>query len=178
MDEIVAGLRDSGVRCLWLARDKASMLKGACGGAGKVVPWCDQLKVLCHSSIGGFWTHCGWNSTMESVFAGVPFLTLPLLMDQTPISKFIVEDWKIGWKVKKDGKMDKLVAREEIAELVQTFMNSENLERKEMMKRAREIREICRLGMAMDNLPVGIHGNPTQKHEFFPFFSYPLGDNK
>ncbi|KAL7201070.1 hypothetical protein ACSBR1_032887 [Camellia fascicularis] len=148
MDEIVAALRDSGVRCLLVARDKASMLKGACGGAGKVVPWCDQLKVLCHSSIGGFWTHCGWNSTMESVFVGVPFLTLPLLMDQTPISKFIVEDWKIGWKVKKDGKMDKLVTRKEIAELVQTFMNSKNVERKEMMKRAREIRENCRQAIA------------------------------
>ncbi|CAL5427226.1 unnamed protein product [Camellia sinensis] len=144
MDEIVAGLRDSGVRCLWVTRDKASRLKEACGSSGMVVPWCDQLKVLCHSSVGGFWTHCGWNSTIEGVFAGVPFLTLPLLMDQTPISKFIVEDWKIGWKVKKDGEMDKLVTREEITELVQTFMNSENPERKEMMKRAREIREICR----------------------------------
>ncbi|THF96552.1 hypothetical protein TEA_006033 [Camellia sinensis var. sinensis] len=144
MEEIVAGLRDSGVRCLRVARDKASRSKEACGSSGMVVPWCDQLKVLCHSSVGGFWTHCGWNSTMEGVFAGVPFLTLPLLYDQTLISKFIVEDWKIGWKVKKNGEIDKLVTREEIAELVQTFMNLENPGRKEMMTRVREIREICR----------------------------------
>jgi hypothetical protein len=60
MDEIAAGLRDSGVRFLWVARgESSSQLKERCGGMGIVLPWCEQLRVLCHSSIGGFWTHCG-----------------------------------------------------------------------------------------------------------------------
>uniref|UniRef100_A0A5B6YS72 Putative UDP-glycosyltransferase 87A1-like n=1 Tax=Davidia involucrata TaxID=16924 RepID=A0A5B6YS72_DAVIN len=149
MDEIGAGLRASGVRYLWVARGEASRLKETCGdAAGMVVPWCDQLKVLCHRSIGGFWTHCGWSSTMESVFAGVPMLTFPLLMDQVPISKFIVEDWKIGWKVNGEVGMGGLVSREEIAELVQRFMDSENAEKKEMRRRARELKEISRQAIA------------------------------
>ncbi|CAL5424946.1 unnamed protein product [Camellia sinensis] len=143
MDEIVAGLLNSGVRCLWVARDKASTLKEACGNAGMVVPWCDQLKVLCHSSVGGFLTHCGWNSTMESIFAGVPMLTLPLMLDQAPNCKFIVEDWKIGWKLKK-WEIENLVPREEIADLARAFMDLENPKRKEMMKRSEKMKEICR----------------------------------
>ncbi|KAI8523231.1 hypothetical protein RHMOL_Rhmol13G0057200 [Rhododendron molle] len=142
MDEIAAGLQSSGVKYLWVARDKALSLKeSVCGGLGMVVPWCDQLKVLCHPSIGGFWTHCGWNSTVESFFAGLPLLAFPIAMDQVSISKLVAEDWKIGWKVK--GANGDLVKREEITELVRRFMDSENVGRKEMVERAREIRETC-----------------------------------
>ena len=59
MDDIAAGLHDSGVRFLWVARGETCKLKEICGDMGLVVPWCDQLSVLSHSSIGGFWTHCG-----------------------------------------------------------------------------------------------------------------------
>ncbi len=65
IDEIATGLRDSGVRFLWVARDEIHRLKEICGHMGLVVPWCDQLRVLSHSSIGGFWSHCGWSSTRE-----------------------------------------------------------------------------------------------------------------
>ncbi|KAF7120809.1 hypothetical protein RHSIM_Rhsim13G0046300 [Rhododendron simsii] len=143
MDEIAAGLHSSGVKYLLVARDKASSLKeSVCGGLGMVVPWCDQLKVLCHPSIGGFWTHCGWNSTVENFFAGLPLLAFPIAMDQVPISKLVAEDWKIGWKAK--GATGDLVRREEIAKLVRRFMDSENVGRKELVERARKIRETCR----------------------------------
>ncbi|XP_058197463.1 UDP-glycosyltransferase 87A1-like [Rhododendron vialii] len=143
MDEIAAGLHSSGVKYLLVARDKASSLKESfCSGLGMVVPWCDQLKVLCHPSVGGFFTHCGWNSTMESFFAGLPLLAFPIGMDQVSISKLVAEDWKIGWKVK--GTNGDLVRREEITELVQRFMDSENVERKELVDRAGKIRETCR----------------------------------
>ncbi|PON40035.1 UDP-glucuronosyl/UDP-glucosyltransferase [Parasponia andersonii] len=92
LDEIVAGIRSSGTRHMWVARDNASKIKDGCGNNGFVVPWCDQLRVLCHPSIGGFWTHCGWNSTLEAVFAGVPMLTYPIVGDQMHNSKQIVED--------------------------------------------------------------------------------------
>ncbi|XP_057472577.1 UDP-glycosyltransferase 87A2-like [Actinidia eriantha] len=145
MDEIIAGVKNSGVRFLWVARDEASRIKEACGGEGVVVPWCDQLKVLCHPSIGGFWTHCGWNSTKEGVLGGVPFLTYPIVVDQIPNSKTIVDDWKIGWKVRKGmGEEVHLVTREEIAGLVQRFMDLEREEGKEMRRRAKELREVFR----------------------------------
>ncbi|CAB4282126.1 unnamed protein product [Prunus armeniaca] len=146
MDEIADGLRESKVRFFWVAREAASELKERCGEMGIVVPWCDQLRVLCHDSIGGFWSHCGWNSTSEAVFAGLPMLTFPIYWDQVPNSKMIVEDWKIGWRVKKKGvgEEESLVGREEIAGIVRRFMDLESEEGKEMRRKARELRDIYR----------------------------------
>ncbi|KAK9940872.1 hypothetical protein M0R45_017512 [Rubus argutus] len=149
MDEIVAGVKNSGVRFLWVARGDASRLKDGVGDMGLVVPWCDQLRVLCHSSVGGFLSHCGWNSTQEAVYAGLPVLTCPIFWDQIPNGKQIVEDWKIGYTVKKKkvGGED-LVTREEIAELVQRFMDVESNEGKEMRKRAKQLQETCQGAIA------------------------------
>uniref|UniRef100_A0A6N2LDP6 Glycosyltransferase n=1 Tax=Salix viminalis TaxID=40686 RepID=A0A6N2LDP6_SALVM len=148
MDEIAAGLFNSGARFLWVARDKTSTLRQACGDKGLVEPWCDQLKVLCHSSVGGFWTHCGWNSVKEGILAGVPFLTFPIVADQLTHSKIIVEDWKIGWRMKKEVVATTLVAREEIAGLVQKFMDSERAVVQEMRRRSRELQQVCEHAIA------------------------------
>ncbi|KAL6979049.1 7-deoxyloganetin glucosyltransferase [Sarracenia purpurea var. burkii] len=144
MDEIIAGVIKSGVRFLWVARGEVFRIKKECGENGVVVPWCNQLKVLCHPSIGGFWSHCGWNSTKEGVFAGIPFLTYPIFWDQVTNSKTIIEDWKIGWKVRQGmGEKEQLVTLEEIGELVHRFMNLESEEGKQMRIRAKELQEIC-----------------------------------
>ncbi|PPR80493.1 hypothetical protein GOBAR_AA40227 [Gossypium barbadense] len=132
------------------SRGDSSRFKDCCGSQGVVVPWCDQLRVLCHSSVGGFWSHCGFNSTLEAVYAGVPMLTFPIFMDQNPNSKQIVEDWKVGWRVKKNkvGEGEHLVSREEIAELVRRFMDFESKEQMEMRKRARKVGETCQKAIA------------------------------
>ncbi|KAJ6302708.1 hypothetical protein OIU77_016738 [Salix suchowensis] len=149
MDEIFAGLQDSGVRFLWVARGEASRLKDTWSDdRGLVLPWCDQLKVLCHSSIDGFWTHCGWNSTLEAVFAGVPMLTFPLFLDQDPNSKQILEDWRIGREVRRGGTEEIFLTRQETAKLVQKFMDLESNEGKEMRRRARELGNICQQAIA------------------------------
>ncbi|XP_028792427.1 UDP-glycosyltransferase 87A1, partial [Neltuma alba] len=70
LEEIVAGLRASGVRFLWIAREESLKLNETCGDLGLVLPWCDQLRVLSHPAIGGFWSHCGWNSTREGASSG------------------------------------------------------------------------------------------------------------
>jgi UDP:flavonoid glycosyltransferase YjiC (YdhE family) len=144
MEEIAAGLRDSGVRFFWVTRGETSRINELCGEMGLLVPWCDQLRVLCHPSIGGFWSHCGWNSTSEAVFAGLPMLTFPIYWDQVTNSKVVVEDWKIGWRVKKEVESENLVGREEIARLVKGFMDSESDEGKELRRKARELQKICR----------------------------------
>ncbi|KDP45742.1 hypothetical protein JCGZ_17349 [Jatropha curcas] len=148
MDEIIAGVLNSGVRFLWVSRGEISLFKDGHGDMGLVVPWCDQLRVLCHPSVGGFWTHCGWNSTLEGVFAGVPMLTSPIVCDQIPNSKKIVQDWKIGWSLERGAEGKNLVKREEIAELVQRFMDQENIAVKEMRKRAKEVQESCQAAIA------------------------------
>ncbi|XP_028768904.1 UDP-glycosyltransferase 87A1-like isoform X1 [Neltuma alba] len=145
MDEIVSALNTSGVPFFWVARGEASRLQEKCGDKGMVVPWCDQLKVLSHSSIGGFWSHCGWNSILEALFAGVPLLTFPLFLDQVPNGSQIVNEWKNGWKIERSesevGKV--IVKKEEISELVRRFMDRESRERKRIRDRARELKGLC-----------------------------------
>ncbi|XAR58877.1 hypothetical protein NMG60_11014445 [Bertholletia excelsa] len=145
MEEIIAGVRESGVRFFWVGRGEASLTRERCGDNGLVVPWCDQLKVLCHPSVGGIWSHCGWNSTKEAVFAGLPFLTYPIFWDQMPNSKTIVEDWKIGWRIsRRAGEEQHMVKRDEIAALVKRLMDLGSEEGRLMRKRAKELGEECR----------------------------------
>ncbi|KAI4305402.1 hypothetical protein L6164_028770 [Bauhinia variegata] len=148
MEEIAAGLHDSGVRFLWVARGDNSWLRQSSVKGGFVVRWCEQLRVLCHSSIGGFLSHSGWNSTLEALFAGVPMLTFPIYFDQTPNSKQVAEDWKVGWQAKRGVGSDIIVGREEIAEIVRRFMNSESNEGKELRKNMKDAKEICRTAIA------------------------------
>ncbi|MQL85148.1 hypothetical protein Taro_017675 [Colocasia esculenta] len=145
MDEIARGLRASGVRFLWVSRRDSERMQELGGGAGLVVPWCDQLKVLCHPAVGGFLTHCGWNSTLEAVYAGVPVLTFPIAWDQPPDSRLIVDEWKTGLNLKGEAAEDsRVVGREEIARTVQRLMDSEGEESKELRRRAGELKKACR----------------------------------
>lgn len=148
MDEIVGGLHESGFGYLWVARGETSRLRETCSEKGFIVPWCQQLKVLSHPSIGGFWTHCGWNSTLEAVFAGVPMLTFPIFLDQAPNSKQIVEDWGAGRRVK--GRVDEgdIIMRGEIAEAVKRFMDLKSNEGKELRGRVDKVKGICRAAIA------------------------------
>ncbi|KAF3591983.1 hypothetical protein DY000_02026583 [Brassica cretica] len=72
---------------------------------GMVVSWCDQFRVLKHRSIGCFVTHCGWNSSLESLVAGVPVVAFPQWTDQMTNAKLLEECWRTGVRVveKKEG---------------------------------------------------------------------------
>ncbi|KAK3409780.1 hypothetical protein EUGRSUZ_J01867 [Eucalyptus grandis] len=139
MEEIAGCLRDSGIRFMWVAREEASRLRELCGDRGIVVPWCNQLRVLSHSSVGGFWTHCGWNSIWEAIFAGVPLLAYPIAMDQGSNATLVVKDWKVGWRV-----------GTEISGLVRKFMDLEDDESREIRRQAKHLQEVCRRAIGKD----------------------------
>lgn len=128
LHEIARGLLASKVRFIWVLRpdivssDEPDPLPGGfleeSKGRGMVVQWCSQKEVLSHPSIGGFLTHCGWNSILESIWCGVPMLCFPLLTDQFTNRKLLVKDWRIGIGIGELNSVSKEVVSKRIEELV------------------------------------------------------------
>lgn len=107
--------------------------------------WAPQLLILEHVAIGGFMTHCGWNSSLEGVDAGIPMITWPLTAEQFSNEKLITDVLKIGvsvgnieWTWNSDSKM--LVGREKVAEVVGKVMGGGD-EAVEMRRRAIQLGE-------------------------------------
>uniref|UniRef100_A0ACD5VL27 Uncharacterized protein n=1 Tax=Avena sativa TaxID=4498 RepID=A0ACD5VL27_AVESA len=125
LDEIAIGLAQSNVRFLWVLRDACShnVQDLVRGSDCVIIPWCDQLKVLCHPSVGGFFTHCGMNSTLEALYAGVPMLALPIALDQPINCRLIVDEWMVGYNLKEKIRPDGIIGRVEISEAVKRLMN-------------------------------------------------------
>ncbi|KAL8171537.1 LOW QUALITY PROTEIN: hypothetical protein V2J09_023341 [Rumex salicifolius] len=77
-------------------------------GRGHIVSWAPQKEVLAHPAVGGFWTHSGWNSTLESICEGVPMLCSPCFGDQMVNARYVSEVWKIGLQLEKGAKTDEI----------------------------------------------------------------------
>jgi UDP:flavonoid glycosyltransferase YjiC (YdhE family) len=134
--EIALGLKASGYPFIWVIRPSPSeeginSYKNLPEGfineiseQGLVVPWCQQLQVLSHESVGAFLTHCGWNSTLESLSLGVPMLAVPQWSDQITNSIYVEEQWKTGLRVNKRS-ADGLVEKEEVEKCIRIVMETE-----------------------------------------------------
>ncbi|CAL2249011.1 unnamed protein product [Prunus armeniaca] len=84
-----------------------------------IAGWCPQEQVLNHPSVGGFLTHSGWNSTVESITAGVPMLCWPFFGDQQMDCRYTCNEWGIGMEISND------VKRDEVEKLVKELMVGE-----------------------------------------------------
>ncbi|KAK1269054.1 Hydroquinone glucosyltransferase [Acorus gramineus] len=146
LNELAFGLELSGQRFLWVVRSPAEKMSAAffTGGGGRwkeddlleflpegfvertrgkglVVPsWAPQSQVLAHMSTGGFMSHCGWNSTLESVVNGVPLIAWPLYAEQKMNAVMLTEGVRIA--IRAIAGEDGLVEREEVVRVVKGLM--------------------------------------------------------
>lgn len=92
--------------------------------------WAPQAVILFHPSVGGFVTHCGWNSVLEGVTAGLPAICWPHFADQFMNKKLVVDILGIGVDVGIKGPLSyvdpnsvQLVTRQEVERAVRSLMD-------------------------------------------------------
>ncbi|CAA0812997.1 UDP-glycosyltransferase 71B2 [Striga hermonthica] len=150
--EIAEGLENSGQRFLWSLRKPAGEGKfGFPGeyddprevlpegflertvGFGKVIGWAPQVAVLAHRAVGGFVSHCGWNSVLESVWFGVPLAAWPIYAEQQANAFQLVRELGIAVEIKVEYNMktcNGIVPAERIEGAVRELMGPENAGRR------------------------------------------------
>ncbi|XP_075107688.1 UDP-glycosyltransferase 83A1-like [Nicotiana tabacum] len=119
---------------------------------GKIVEWAPQEMVLAHPSIACFVTHCGWNSTMESVSVGVPFLCWPYFGDQLYTQTCISDGWEIGLLLNADEKG--IISGYEIKRKVEDLLSDDSIRANSL-----KLKE-----MARNSISIG--GSSTKNLEF------------
>ncbi|XP_059437775.1 7-deoxyloganetin glucosyltransferase-like [Corylus avellana] len=87
---------------------------------GVIATWCPQEEVLNHPAVGVFLTHCGWNSMIEGLSAGVPLLCCPFFGDQPTNCRYACNVWRIGMEIENNA------TRKEVGKIVRELMEGEN----------------------------------------------------
>ncbi|KAL6842575.1 hypothetical protein ACP4OV_027419 [Aristida adscensionis] len=173
--ELAAGLEASGQRFLWVVRfpsdrDASASYFGAAaddgdGGPLRYLPpgfvertkrvglcvpqWAPQVETLSHRAVGGFLSHCGWNSTLEAAATGVPTLAWPLYAEQRMNAVMLSERAGMALRPRAGGcREDGLVPREEVAAAVRELMVGEK--GAAAREKARELREAAEKAWAPD----------------------------
>ena len=108
-----------------------------------VMDWAPQLDILKHSSVGGFVSHCGWNSVLECVSCGVPIVGWPLFADQRMNAAMLAEEAGIAVRVEVSLSTN-MVEREEIAKAIRKIMDKDDIEGCAMRKRVNELMHIAK----------------------------------
>lgn len=171
LNELALGLEMSGQRFLWVVRRPMKAANAnyfdaqrstetdavfdflpdgfleRTKGVGLVVPnWAPQVQVLNHGSTGGFVSHCGWNSVLESIVHGVALIAWPLYAEQKMNAVLLADDLKVALRVKVD--CNGLVLSRDIAEYVKGVIEGE--EGKIMQNRMKDFKEAALMALSKE----------------------------
>ncbi|MCL7037499.1 hypothetical protein MKW94_020646 [Papaver nudicaule] len=160
--EIALGLEDSGTSFIWVLRnikqeeEESPLPEGfedrmAAGKRGLIIKeWAPQVLILDHPAVGGFMTHCGWNSRLEGVSAGVPMVTWPMSAEQFYNENLITKVLKIGiqvgvekWNPWTRDLEDVSVEKEKVSKAVSRLMG-DGEEAKNMRTRVKELSDMAK----------------------------------
>ncbi|XP_047163309.1 zeatin O-glucosyltransferase-like [Vigna umbellata] len=162
IQQIAIGLEQSKQKFIWVLRDadkgdifdenEAKRLDLPNGfeerveGKGLIVrDWAPQLEILSHTSTGGFMSHCGWNSCLESITMGVPIAAWPMHSDQPKNAALITEVLKVGLVVKDWAQRKALVTATDVENGVRRLMQTK--EGDEMRERAARLKNAIHKSM-------------------------------
>ncbi|KAG9156609.1 hypothetical protein Leryth_006591 [Lithospermum erythrorhizon] len=161
--QIAISLERSGQRFLWSirqkrAKEKIGIINGFSNldeilphgflertqGRGMICGWAPQVDVLAHQAVGGFVSHCGWNSILESLWHGVPIATWPIYAEQQINAFEMVKDLGLAVELKLDYRSGSgvLVGADEIEKALRSLMDKGNPLRKkvnEMKEKSRKV---------------------------------------
>lgn len=148
--ELALGLETSGKPFLWVLRSPES--SSAEDWKADLLPegyerrvqerclietgWAPQGLILAHEATGAFISHCGWNSCLESVAAGVPLIALPLQTDQPTNALLLVRETKVAVEMKM---IDGVATRDEVESAVRSLMAGEDDEEVEVKRRVKAV---------------------------------------
>ncbi|KAK7270913.1 hypothetical protein RJT34_26430 [Clitoria ternatea] len=185
--EIAIGLEKSEQRFLWVLRTELDPVDSEeKPGLDELLPegflertkekglvvseWAPQAKILSHDSVGGFVTHCGWNSVLEAICEGVPMVAWPLYAEQRMNRVIMVREMKVALELKegKDGFVSGTELEERVRELMESGTGKEIRQRIFKMKicAAEAMAEGGSSCLAIDKLALLFCGNKvTQESE-------------
>lgn len=160
--ELATGLEKSRQKFMWVVRgaDPADIFSGEANAVGLpegfeervrergmvVRDWAPQTEILAHESTAAFMSHCGWNSCLESLAAGVPVVAWPMHTDQPLNAALLTEVLKVGVLVREWRVKGEVVAAETIKNAVERLMATE--EGGEIRRRAEELSAAMKEGGA------------------------------
>lgn len=157
LKEMAIGLERSNHRFLWVVKsphpmtepDLESLLPEGFLERTKdrrvvVKSWAPQSAILSHESIGGFVTHCGWNSVLEAVTFGVPMAAWPLYAEQHMNSVVLVEEMKLATPIELSSSSgQEMVKAEELEKRVRLLMVSDSEEGNRLRERSLAVKAMA-----------------------------------
>ncbi|KAK7845375.1 udp-glycosyltransferase 89b1 [Quercus suber] len=142
MDVLVSALEQSGVEFILCVRGLDERHVGVGDDRG-VIPngfedrvedrglvikgWAPQVAILKHRAVSAFLTHCGWNSVLEGITAGVVMLTWPMASDQFTNAKLLVDQLGVG--IRAGENIENIPEPSQLAHLLVESVSATRLER-------------------------------------------------